>query len=125
MGLVDSPPTGASRYNSGIKDTPPHLRALEEVERAGTPGLLEVLREEGIDGVRYALWNVSGWHRDYSPPAWRSRATEEQKREGWEMAVRIEKIIATVLDEAYKRQVEEVMDTLQEGPEGLYMRPPY
>ena len=108
-----------------MKDTPPHLQALEEVKRAGIPGLLEVLREEGIDGVRYALWNASGWHRDYSPPAWRSRATAEQKREGWEMAVRIEKIIATVLDEAHKRQVEEVMDTLEEGPEGLYKRPPY
>ena len=108
-----------------MKGTPPHLQALEEVERAGISGLLEVLREEGVDGVRYALWNVSGWHRDYSPPAWRNRATDEQKREGWEMAVRIEKIIATVLDEAHKRQVEEVMDTLQEGPEGLYKRPPY
>ena len=43
----------------------------------------------------------TGWHRDYSPPAWRNRATEEQKREGWEMAVRIEKIIATVLRENY------------------------
>ena len=92
-----------------MKGTPPHLQALEEVERAGIPGLLEVLREEGIDGVRYALWNVSGWHRDYSPPAWRSRATKEQKREGWEMAVRIEKIIATVLDEAHKQQVEKTM----------------
>jgi hypothetical protein len=79
-----------------------------------------VLREEGIDEVRYALWNVSGWHRDYSPLVWRNRATEEQKRIGWEMAVRIERIIATVLEEAHKRQVEEVMDTLQEGPEGLY-----
>lgn len=108
-----------------MSPTPPHLQALEEIERTGIPGLLEVLREEGIDGVRYALWNVSGWHRDYSPPAWRSRATKEQKREGWEMSVRIEKIIATVLDEAHKRQVEEVMDTLQEGPEGLYKRPPY
>jgi hypothetical protein len=34
------------------------------------------------------------------------------------MAVRIEKVIATVLDEAHKRQVEEVMGTLQEGPDG-------
>ena len=84
-----------------------------------------MLREEGIDGVRYALWNVSGWHRDYSPPAWRSRATEEQKREGWEMAVRIEKIVATVLHEAHERQREEVMDILEEGPEGSYKRPPY
>ena len=41
------------------------------------------------------------------------------------MAVRIEKIIATVLDGAHKRQVEEVMNTLEEGPEGLYKRPPY
>ena len=54
-------------------------------------------------------------HRDYSPPARRSRATKEQKREDWEMAVRIEKIIATVLDEAHKGQVEEVMDTLSGG----------
>ncbi len=56
----------------------------------------------------------------YSPPAWRNRATEEQKRKGWEMAVRIEKIIATVLNEAHKEQVEEAMDTLAEGPEGFY-----
>ena len=41
------------------------------------------------------------------------------------MAMRIEKIIATVLDEAHKRQVEEVMDILKEGPEGLHKRPPY
>ncbi len=44
-----------------MKDTPPHQQALEEVEEAGIPGLLEVLREEGIDGVRYALWNTTGW----------------------------------------------------------------
>ena len=91
----------------------------------GIPGLLEVLREEGIDGVRFALWNVSGWHRAYPPPAWRSQATTEQKHVGWEMAVRIEKIIATVLHEAHRRQVEEVMETLQEGSEGLYKRPPH
>ena len=36
------------------------------------------------------------------------------------MAVRIEKIIATVLDEAHERQVEEAMDTLSEGPEDFY-----
>ncbi len=108
-----------------MRDTPPHLQPLEKVKWAGIPGLLEVLREEGIDGVRYALWNVSGWHRDYSPPAWRSRATEEQKSEGWEMAVRIEKIVATEIHEAHKRQIEGVMDTLEEGPEGLYKRPPY
>ena len=84
-----------------------------------------MLREEGIDGVRYALWDAVGSHRDYSPPAWRSRVTTEQKQIGWKMAVRIEKIIATGLDEAHKRQVEEVMETLSEGPESLYKWPPY
>ena len=54
------------------------------------------------------------------PPAWRNRATEQQKRIGWEMAVRIEKILCTVLDEAHKRQAEEVMEALSEGPEGFY-----
>jgi hypothetical protein len=64
----------------------------------------------------------TAWHRDYSPPAWRNRATDEQKRKGWEMAVRIEKILCTVLDEAHERQVEETMDTLSEGPEAFYRR---
>jgi hypothetical protein len=35
-----------------------------------------------------------------SPPVWMNRTTKEQKRIGWEMSVRIEKIIATVLQEA-------------------------
>jgi hypothetical protein len=59
-----------------------------------------VLREEGLDAVRYVLWDATVWHRDSSPPAWRNRATDEQKRIGWETAVRIEKIICTVLREA-------------------------
>jgi hypothetical protein len=60
--------------------------------------------------------------RDYSPPAWRYRATAEQKRKGWEMAVRIEKILCTVLHEAHDRQVEKTIDTLSEGPENFYSR---
>jgi hypothetical protein len=36
------------------------------------------------------------------------------------MAVGIEKIIALVLYEPHARQVEVVMETLSEGPEGLY-----
>ncbi len=103
-----------------MSPTPPHLQSLEEIERDGIPGLVEVLREEGLDGVRYALWDATGWHRDYSPAAWRNRATKEQRRIGWEMAVRIEKIIATVLQEAHGRQVEETMETLGGGPEGFY-----
>ncbi len=102
-----------------MKDTPPHLKTLAEIEREGIPGLVEVLREGGTDGVRYALWNATGWHRDYSPPAWRNRATAEQKRIGWEMAVRIEKTICKALHEAHERQAEGVMETLDEGPEGF------
>jgi hypothetical protein len=92
------------------------------ISRRRLNGLVEVLREEGIDAVRYALWDTTSWHKDYSPSAWRSRATEEQKKRGWEMVVRIEKIISTVLDEAHERQVEETMDTLAERPEGMYRR---
>ena len=70
--------------------------------------------------MRYAQWDATGWHRDYDPCVWRSRATQEQKRAGWEMWVRMEKIIATVLREAHERQVEEAADALEEGPEGFY-----
>jgi hypothetical protein len=105
-----------------MRDTPPHLKPLEEIEKTGIPGLVEVLREEGLDTVRYVLWDATGWHRDYSPPAWRHRATAEQKRKGWQMAVRIGKILCTILHEAHERQVEEVMETLSERPEGLYKR---
>jgi hypothetical protein len=99
--------------------TPPHLEALEEVERNGMADLVEVLREEGLDGVRYALWDATGWRGDYSQTTRRNRATEEQKRVGWEMAVRIEKIIAMVLHEAHERHVEETMDIFSKNPEGF------
>jgi hypothetical protein len=36
------------------------------------------------------------------------------------MAVRIEKILCTVLNEAHKKQVEETMNPLSKGPEGFY-----
>ena len=104
---------------AAMSDAKSRLKALKEIEREGT-GLVEILREEGLDAVRYSLWDTTGWHRDYSPPAWRNRATEEQKKIGWEMTVRIEKILCTVLREAHERQVEETMITLSEEPEGLY-----
>jgi hypothetical protein len=88
----------------------------------GIPGLLGVLREEGIDGVGYVLWHATAWHCDYSPRAWSNRPTEKQKRMGWKMAVRIEKIVAAVLHQAHERQTQEVMDTLSEGPEGFFYR---
>jgi len=34
---------------------PLHLKALEEIKKAGIPILAEVLREESLGGVRYAL----------------------------------------------------------------------
>ena len=58
-----------------MSDAKPVLKTLEEIERTCVPGLVEVLRTEGIDGVRYALWDMTGWHRDYDPCVWRSRAT--------------------------------------------------
>ena len=51
------------------------------------------------------MWDITGWHRDYGPCMWRRQATEEQKREGWEMWVRMGKIIATVLHDEHERQV--------------------
>jgi hypothetical protein len=36
------------------------------------------------------------------------------------MAVRIEKVFAVMLHEAHERQVEETMETLEEGPEEYY-----
>ena len=97
-----------------------HLKTLYEIEHEGIPGLVEVLREEGADTVRGVLWDATDCHREYSPPAWRNRPTEEQKRIDWGMAVRIEKILSTVLHEAHEQQVEEVIDTFSEGPEGFY-----
>lgn len=46
----------------------PHLKTLEEIERGCVPGLVEVLRTEENEGVRYALWDMTGWHRDYCDP---------------------------------------------------------
>ena len=36
------------------------------------------------------------------------------------MALRIEKILCTVLHETHRRQIEETMKTLEKGPEGFY-----
>ncbi|MDP9475918.1 MAG: hypothetical protein M3R38_09565 [Actinomycetota bacterium] len=68
-----------------MSESRPHLKALDEIEWTCVPGLVEVLRTEGIEGVRYPLFDVTGRHRDYAPCLWRSRADEERKRVGWEM----------------------------------------
>ncbi len=43
---------------------PTHLKAPEEiVECEGVPGLVDVLREEGMDAARCVSWDTTGWHR--------------------------------------------------------------
>jgi hypothetical protein len=81
-----------------------------------------VLRQEGLEAVRYLLWEATGWHQEYALvlALRRSGVTEEHKRNGWEMFVRMEKILATVLNDVLGQQVEEAMQALSEGPEGLY-----
>ena len=44
-----------------------HLKTLEEIERDCIPSLVEVLRKEGIEGVRYALWDMTRWYEHYGP----------------------------------------------------------
>jgi hypothetical protein len=38
-----------------MRSASPHLKALEELEREGISSLVVVLREEGIDAVRWPL----------------------------------------------------------------------
>lgn len=45
-----------------MKETPPHLRTIEEIEQISIPGLVEVLREKGFDKVQAVLWDATGWH---------------------------------------------------------------
>jgi hypothetical protein len=37
-----------------------HLKALEAIERECVPGLVEMLREQGLEAARYALWAITG-----------------------------------------------------------------
>jgi hypothetical protein len=67
--------------------------AAAKIYSASILGLVEMLREEGIEGVRYTLYDMTNWHRDYDPCFSRCRATEEYKHVGWEMWVRMEKIL--------------------------------
>jgi len=94
-----------------MRETPPNLEAPEEVERVCIPGLVEVLREEGLEAVRYFLWDPTGWHHNQDPVLWGNRAAEKQKREGWETWVRMDKVMRAVLREAHERQIGETMET--------------
>jgi len=103
-----------------MSDPKPNLETLEEIERECLPSLVQVLREEGLEAVRYFLWDLMGWHHNYDPVLRRNRATEEHKREGWEMRVRMDKIMCTVRREAHEWQIEETLDALSDGPERFW-----
>jgi hypothetical protein len=94
-----------------MRETPYHLEAPEEVERVCIPGLVEVLREEGLEAVRYFLWDPTGWNHNHDPVLWRNRTAEKQKREGWETWVRMDKLMRAVLREAHERHIGETMET--------------
>lgn len=100
-----------------MKDTAQHLRTLEEIERDCIPGLVNVLREEGLEAVRYILWDMTGGTAITIPA---SGATEKQERIDWEMRVRMDRIMGAVLREAHKRQLEETMDALADEPGRFY-----
>lgn len=78
-----------------------------------------MLRQEGLDAAGFILGSLTGWYEKYALAS-ESRVTEEQKRRGWEMFVRTEKILVKVLHAALKQQAEEAMDALSDGPEGFY-----
>lgn len=99
--------------------TPEHFEVLEEIERNGLPGLVKMLCEEGLEEVRFVLWDLTGWHEGHALVLG-SEATQEQKRWGWETFVRTEKILVKVLHAALKQQAEETIDAVSDGPEGLY-----
>ncbi len=42
-----------------MKYTPSHLKTLEEIGREYILGLVEVLRQEGLEAVRYALGDMT------------------------------------------------------------------
>ncbi len=64
------------------EEMPPHLKTLEEIERDCIPGLVEVLRQEGLEALRYFLWDMTGWHHRYDPCVWRHSATESRSGKG-------------------------------------------
>ena len=76
-----------------------------------------MLRQEELGAVRYALWGMTGWHANYDPCLRRNRATDRQKRQGWQRWVRMDEIMCAVPRE---QQVEETMDARSDGPERFY-----
>jgi hypothetical protein len=40
---------------------------------------VQVLREEGLEAMRYFLRDLTGRHHEYDPVLWKNRETEEHK----------------------------------------------
>jgi hypothetical protein len=99
---------------------PQYLIAIEEIEKEWIPALRNLLRWELLDEFKFTLWGLSGWHEDYDPYIVDEEATEEQKKEGWEMAIRMKKIMARVMYEEYDRLIQEIELYESEGPEVFY-----
>ncbi len=52
-----------------MSESKPHLKTLEEIERECILGLVEVLRTEGVDGVRHGEASASSRVQvDVTPP---------------------------------------------------------
>jgi len=107
---------GTNKTGETMKDTPNHLKVLTEIEQEAMPGLVEILNKEGLESVRSTLWDMAGWTQA-SSFVWKTRPRKEQKRIDWELAVRIERTLATVLNEAHKQQAEKVIKTFSKRPE--------
>ncbi len=62
-----------------MRETQPNLEAQEKIERERIPGLMNVLREEGLEAVRYLLWDMTGWRADYDPASGASSRRPAQR----------------------------------------------
>jgi hypothetical protein len=82
--------------------------------------LSNYLRWGLLEELKFTLWELTGWHENYDPEVLGDAATEEQKREGWKMAIRMKKIRARLLQEEHDRLVQEIEQDESDGSEIFY-----
>ncbi len=95
---------------------PPHLRTLKEIECYCIFGLVEVLQTESIEGVRYTLWDMTGWHRDYDPCVWRSGPPRSRSDRAGRCGCVWRRHLQDP-EQSPRVPVEEIVWTLEDGPE--------
>ena len=103
-----------------MKDVYSTLEALDKIALNKTPVIREILRQDGFEAVKFYLWEATGWHEDFDPYVLGDDAPDEQKIMGWEMALKIKKIISKALYEEHKQQEEAIHRLTFEGPETFY-----